>query len=508
MAEAGGWSAGGGAVTASGGPRPSLEDVGAELLFEKVLTTCDAASRGRIVLPKKAAVEHFACQDGKIGLTVQCEDTFGNEHTIVHRFWTNAKSRMYLLEGLESVFRVYKVSSGDVLVFGLMPTGKMVMTVRLPGPDDVQRTRRSANAVGPAADKPAKAKQPSVPAVATRRQKRARLLERAASVDSESSQEGADYFQPPPDGVFRAVPPGADFPLEPQVLCHGICWSATADIGGELYQAFFDTAAGAFDAFIAAGHDLPPQLAAAAAKHEAQQQAEQQYAGDADMVAADPAPAESDADEPAADCAAGHAAEPPVEGLDAAAEQPAADRAAGAADGEAGNRLRANEAAAGHAAEGATGADSDWSPDVRGQATNEDAATATTGAGGAAAAANELAGDGMAEPDPAPAALGVASSAVTAAAEAISDAAPELADAVAPGLAPSQPVEQPAGDGRVPTAQTALEGQEPAIRGMSAIAADASAAVDGAVAVKADHAVDGNLIDRAAHATDHHTEGV
>lgn len=52
MAEAGGWSAGGGAVTASGGPRPSLEDVGAEMLFEKVLTTCDAASRGRIVLPK------------------------------------------------------------------------------------------------------------------------------------------------------------------------------------------------------------------------------------------------------------------------------------------------------------------------------------------------------------------------------------------------------------------------------------------------------------------------
>lgn len=53
--------------------------------------------------------------------------------------------------------------------------------------------------------------------MATRRQKRARLLERAASVDSESSQEGADYFQPPPDGVFRAVPPGASYPLEPQV---------------------------------------------------------------------------------------------------------------------------------------------------------------------------------------------------------------------------------------------------------------------------------------------------
>lgn len=151
MAELG-WSEGGDAVTVSGGPRPSLEDVGAELLFEKVLTSCDAASRGRIVLPKvrkhflglfccrscvalashqlqgdhllheapwmlqmlmcavrctlvlrlaalhlhhqrlqKAAIEHFACQDGKVGLTVHCEDTFGNEHTILHRFWTNAK---------------------------------------------------------------------------------------------------------------------------------------------------------------------------------------------------------------------------------------------------------------------------------------------------------------------------------------------------------------------------------------------------------------------------------
>jgi hypothetical protein len=173
---------------------------------------------------QKAAVELFACQDGKVGLTVRCEDTFGNEHTILHRFWTNAKcdqprdvgathnsqlheahsdhhngtcdgwcrSRMYLLEGLESVLRVYKVqcncsstnhsqqalhfktttsavvqkasqvsgilqvSPGDVLLFGRMPSGKMVVCARLPGPGDVQRTRRSANANGTTHDKPAK----------------------------------------------------------------------------------------------------------------------------------------------------------------------------------------------------------------------------------------------------------------------------------------------------------------------------------------------------------------
>lgn len=58
-----------------------------------------------------------------------------------------------------------------------------------------------------------------------------------------------------------------------QVLDHGYCWSATANVGGELYQAFFDTAAGAFDALVAAGHNLPDDLAAAAIAYETEQQA-------------------------------------------------------------------------------------------------------------------------------------------------------------------------------------------------------------------------------------------
>lgn len=53
MAELGGSeAAGAGAVSTPEGTWPSLNDIGAELLFEKVLTSCDAASRGRIVLPK------------------------------------------------------------------------------------------------------------------------------------------------------------------------------------------------------------------------------------------------------------------------------------------------------------------------------------------------------------------------------------------------------------------------------------------------------------------------
>jgi hypothetical protein len=45
-------TAGAGAMSTPEGTWPSLNDIGAELLFEKVLTSCDAASRGRIVLPK------------------------------------------------------------------------------------------------------------------------------------------------------------------------------------------------------------------------------------------------------------------------------------------------------------------------------------------------------------------------------------------------------------------------------------------------------------------------
>lgn len=67
----------------------------------------------------------------------------------------NSRSRMYLLEGLDSVFRTYKVGAGDVLTFGRLPSARMCVSARKPGPGDVQRTRRSANATANG-DRPAK----------------------------------------------------------------------------------------------------------------------------------------------------------------------------------------------------------------------------------------------------------------------------------------------------------------------------------------------------------------
>ena len=86
-----------------------------------------------------------------------------------------------------------------------------------------------------------------------------------------------------------------------QVLDHEHFWSATADVGGELYQAFFDTAAGAFDAFVTAGHNLPDDLAAAAYAYEQEQQAAAAAAAEADASAE---PDELEAEDMAADSGA------------------------------------------------------------------------------------------------------------------------------------------------------------------------------------------------------------
>ena len=90
------------------------------------------------------------------------------------------------------------------------------------------------------------------------------------------------------------------------MLDHGYCWSATADVGGELYQAYFDTAAGAFDALVAAGHNLPDDLAAAAIAYETEQQAaaaEADVGAEPDELAAGDLPADMEAaEQPSGEC--------------------------------------------------------------------------------------------------------------------------------------------------------------------------------------------------------------
>jgi hypothetical protein len=58
------------------------------------------------------------------------------------------------------------------------------------------------------------------------------------------------------DGVFRSVPSAA-IKETPQVLSQYGFWTAIVSLGGELFQAFFDSRDAAEAAFAAAEQDTP-----------------------------------------------------------------------------------------------------------------------------------------------------------------------------------------------------------------------------------------------------------
>ncbi|CAD7702056.1 unnamed protein product [Ostreobium quekettii] len=60
-------------------------------------------------------------------------------------------------------------------------------------------------------------------------------------------------FHPPTDGVFRAIPNVVPQPNGKIFSQHGV-WTATIEIVGEMYQAYFDSQEDALEAFNAAGY--------------------------------------------------------------------------------------------------------------------------------------------------------------------------------------------------------------------------------------------------------------
>jgi bifunctional DNA-binding transcriptional regulator/antitoxin component of YhaV-PrlF toxin-antitoxin module len=86
------------------------------LVLRKQLSPSGVSSLGRIVLPKKEAETHLPQLDASEGvlLTMTDYDTAQN-WTFRYRFWSNNKSRMYLLENTRDFVKAHNLQERDIL---------------------------------------------------------------------------------------------------------------------------------------------------------------------------------------------------------------------------------------------------------------------------------------------------------------------------------------------------------------------------------------------------------
>ncbi|KAK9809236.1 hypothetical protein WJX72_011881 [[Myrmecia] bisecta] len=221
----------------------SLEELGAQLAFEKVLTTSDGNGQGRIVIPKAQAEMHLPHLENQLGVDVPAEDTFGSSHMLKFRYWINNQSRMYLLEGTQEIQKRYHMRVGDVITFAKTQDGKLVVSGRRATKDDVVRKP------------PVRSGQPNTKALEAARERKRRQTGSTAQPMGRKGAAPAEpvFLQPPLDGVFRAIPDGLTGDEEGKVVMQHGSWTATLNVAGELYQAYFETQEAAAEAFNAAG---------------------------------------------------------------------------------------------------------------------------------------------------------------------------------------------------------------------------------------------------------------
>ncbi|EFN53928.1 hypothetical protein CHLNCDRAFT_53437 [Chlorella variabilis] len=223
--------------------RAALQAMGGSILFEKVLTSSDVNGTGRLVIPKSQAEAHFPFLEQQQGMVMSLTDTEGNQHSFRFRFWVNNQSRMYLLENTIEVQAQYKMVAGDVLVFAKLPDGTYAICGRKGTKDDVSRkpaVRRSKDDASPGEGKGAKRARARGGGADSAKHKRARQKQAAQAIQSMFTYWSGYSLPMRKDGVFRAVPNSAAQEGD-KVLAQCGAWSAIVSVGGELFQAFFDT---------------------------------------------------------------------------------------------------------------------------------------------------------------------------------------------------------------------------------------------------------------------------
>lgn len=255
------------------GAKAALKAMGGKILFEKVLTSSDANGTGRLVIPKGQAEAHLPFLEEQQGTTLQAADPEGGKHSFRFRFWVNNQSsRMYLLEDTMGVQQKYGLSAGDVLVFAKLEDGSYGVCGRKGTKDDVSRKpavrRNSSGALAGEGGSPSEGRASgkrsrSRGGADSSKSKRVKQKQAEQAVQSLFSYWSASSLPMRKDGVFRAVPNSALQEGDKVVAQFG-AWSAIVSVGGELFQAFFDTHEAANAAFEAAlqsmgkGSDVGP----------------------------------------------------------------------------------------------------------------------------------------------------------------------------------------------------------------------------------------------------------
>lgn len=101
-------------------------------LFEKLLSASDADHKlSRLILPKRCAEAFFPDIYEPRGLPIKIRDTEGKEWEVNYRYWINAGSKMYIMEGLRELMISKGWQAGDtVTFFKVEPGGNLVMGLR------------------------------------------------------------------------------------------------------------------------------------------------------------------------------------------------------------------------------------------------------------------------------------------------------------------------------------------------------------------------------------------
>lgn len=249
----------------------ALQNLGARVIFEKSLTSSDAAS-GRVVLPKAVAEKYLPMIEAANGTTIEVSDISGNVYDCKFRYWANGQSRMYLLEGTSPIQAHYKMRTTDLLIVAQRQDGSLIAAGRPTTKADLARKppvkrasvasppgrgMTSASRLGSASERdnrrgriapqerPPQPPHPSQPE---------RSIKRAPSAGVQHPVPPIlCNLHPPTDGVFRAVPNALASDASRTHQVKDGRWVASLNLDGEIYQAYFECQDDALEAFQAAG---------------------------------------------------------------------------------------------------------------------------------------------------------------------------------------------------------------------------------------------------------------